>query len=413
MEKIKLSDHKAKLGNMPYHGHQRPEEDEAWVVRSLIADSAIPTSQVFGAANGGEVRKSFHGYAPPYAQVIASPQQFFITPMQIDTWNRDKMNITHSTFAPGPVPRTNLAPVTGSDATYSGLLECPLTTRIQKLVDGNYVAQVAATCANTSLIATPQECFRAAGTVAPGVNLTQTIVNNLTLPAGCLILVTKTGSASVVYNHAKSTVSCGAGSQGMHGQTASLVTVDVLVQQQNVTITLTGPVDVWFGVGFNASAMKDSPWAIIVDGTGAVTERQLADQSPGMVLAPSVTVVSHSVNKTVRTVVLQRPLLGHSSSYYTFSLTDTTIPFINAVGSGPQLAYHKAKTAAVLHLLPIDAPACVCAQQPAPFGQAKGSLQYMGGSTVGFGNVCAPQPASDLLAQRNPTCDIRTYVGQY
>ena len=42
-----------------------------------------------------------------------------------------------------------------------------------------------------------------------------------------------------------------------------------------VTITLTGPSSVWFGVGFNASAMKDAPWAIIVEGDGNVTERKL------------------------------------------------------------------------------------------------------------------------------------------
>ena len=34
-----------------------------------------------------------------------------------------------------------------------------------------------------------------------------------------------------------------------------------------------GRADVWFGVGFNASAMKDAPWAIIIDGHGAVSER--------------------------------------------------------------------------------------------------------------------------------------------
>ena len=30
------------------------------------------------------------------------------------------------------------------------------------------------------------------------------------------------------------------------------------------TITVTGPSKVWFGVGFNASAMKDAPWAFLV-----------------------------------------------------------------------------------------------------------------------------------------------------
>merc|ERR1712113_716798 len=32
-------------------------------------------------------------------------------------------------------------------------------------------------------------------------------------------------------------------------------------------------------------------------------------------------------------------------------------------------------------------------------------------TTVGFGNNCAPYPRTDLLDQKNPTCDVRTYVG--
>ena len=45
------------------------------------------------------------------------------------------------------------------------------------------------------------------------------------------------------------------------------------------TITLTGPSGVWFGAGFNASAMKDGPWAVVVDGgSGRVSEHKLADQ---------------------------------------------------------------------------------------------------------------------------------------
>ena len=38
----------------------------------------------------------------------------------------------------GPVPRSSLSPTTGQDALYSGLLECPLTTRITKDIEANY-----------------------------------------------------------------------------------------------------------------------------------------------------------------------------------------------------------------------------------------------------------------------------------
>lgn len=35
----------------------------------------------------------------------------------------------------------------------------------------------------------------------------------------------------------------------------------------------------------------------------------------------------------------------------------------------------------------------------------------VGKGSIHFGNSCAPQPRTDLLAQKNPTCDVRTYVG--
>jgi hypothetical protein len=55
----------------------------------------------------------------------------------------------------------------------------------------------------------------------------------------------------------------------------------------------------------------------------------------------------------------------------------------------------------------------VCSQPAQPFGSATGVIHYLEtGEKVGFpANRCPPQPRGDLLAQRNPTCDIRTYTG--
>ena len=50
---------------------------------------------------------------------------------------------------------------------------------------------------------------------------------------------------------------------------------------KSLNISVSGPADVWFGFGFGATAMKDQPYALIVDGEGAVTERKLADHAPG------------------------------------------------------------------------------------------------------------------------------------
>jgi len=69
------------------------------------------------------------------------------------------MNVSHPTkFVPGPMPRNSLAP---HGAMYSGLLECPVTTRIRKLVDGGYVPLSRGSCQHP--IQSAAECFAAGG----------------------------------------------------------------------------------------------------------------------------------------------------------------------------------------------------------------------------------------------------------
>lgn len=65
---------------------------------------------------------------------------------------------------------------------------------------------------------------------------------------------------------------------------------------------------------------------------------------PGNQLAASVTVVSNTVENGMRTVVLSRALKGATKDHFTFDATALSIPVINAVGNGPQLAYHKVST---------------------------------------------------------------------
>lgn len=41
-------------------------------------DSDIPTSQFFSEGNGGESRKSYHGYPKGFAQLLDSPTEFVV-----------------------------------------------------------------------------------------------------------------------------------------------------------------------------------------------------------------------------------------------------------------------------------------------------------------------------------------------
>ena len=81
---------------------------------------------------------------------------------------------------------------------------------------------------------------------------------------------------------------------------------------------------------------------------------------PGSVLMPSVTVVINDVTDGVRTVAMNRDLLGVSSDHYSFDLGGSlTIPIISAIGSQPGFSYHKKRGASFISLSSTT-ETCVC-----------------------------------------------------
>jgi len=113
-------------------------------------------------------------------------------------------------------------------------------------------------------------------------------------------------------------------------------------------------------------------------------------------------------------VILTRPLLGATPDYYTFDPTQLSLNFITAIGSGSSFGPHgdAPHGSATITLWPTASPVCLCITPAAPFGSASGKWKYLPtGQIVGGYNKCAPSPRMDLLEQRNPTCDYRTYVG--
>jgi hypothetical protein len=73
-----------------------------------------------------------------------------------------------------------------------------------------------------------------------------------------------------------------------------------------VTITMTTPES---GVAFGAQGMDEKPYAIIVDGFGNVTERQLANHAPGTLLQPTIVVISNEVPPALLYLMLALHLL--------------------------------------------------------------------------------------------------------
>jgi len=220
---------------------------------------------------------------------------------------------------------------------------------------------------------------------------------------GCLIFYTLDNNAIALFNSAPEHHPCEQGSV-IAGMTDSLVNLSLVLNQTSemATITITGPGDVWFGVGIYADAMGDYPYTIVVDGNGAVTERKLGDHSPGFQLTPTqVKVLSQTVSNGRRTVILTRSLKGATVNHYSFSTTTSTFPFINAIGYGPDFSFHQYKTSASITLAIVEnLPTCVCND---------GIHGWING--IGFWKDCIDEPIGDLVQEKNPTCTIETYVG--
>merc|ERR1711962_502881 len=367
-------------------------------VHDPTPESQIPVGQWFSEGNGGEFRKSYHGYPHGMAQLIESPVSFQIQPMQIDTKNR---HYNGSDFRAGVLPACSAAP---PNASYSGLLECPCATRIEK----NF--SVSFSTANSGLCQTEvhnaKECFDAVAKLGIGqVRENQTVSDSLRLPTGCSYIVGE--QTTVFYNQVlESSAKCGGGSLLSGSLSSAAAKVDLKLEIDSAknlaTITMTGPSTDWFSVGFNAPnfAMADMPYTIVVDGKGNVDERKLGNHAPGTVLKQSVKVVANTMNDGKRTVVMQRGLKGLTSDHYTFDGSLSSLPLIFASGTGPTYAYHGPTTRSgdTINLAAIGHPTCVC------YEGLKGTI-----NGIPFSKNCLPEPKSDLLAEKNPTCFVDTY----
>ncbi|KAH8052627.1 hypothetical protein JL720_14864 [Aureococcus anophagefferens] len=125
---------RADPADLTFHGSPKTLElVEADGARDALGD--VPSSQWFSEGNGGESRKSFHGYPDGYAQLIGSPDAWHIEPMQIDT----------RATASAASGRSHLK----AGSPYSGVLECPCTSRYGGSVE--YYGEAAGTKAGGAL----------------------------------------------------------------------------------------------------------------------------------------------------------------------------------------------------------------------------------------------------------------------
>lgn len=125
--------------------------------------------------------------------------------------------------------------------------------------------------------------------------------------------------------------------------------VSLVVEQDEdgvATLTMSGPSDVWFGVGFDATEMADRPYTVIVDGsTGSFHERTLARYDEGDVREPVLVEVAPPVLQNGRCWVKVR----HPS--HLLDSTSSGLDVIAAVGTSTIFGYHSNKMAGRVDLV--------------------------------------------------------------
>jgi len=185
------------------------------------------------------------------------------------------------------------------------------------------------------------------------------------------------------------------------------------VSDGNATITLSGPADVWFGVGLDAENMADSPYTLIVNASGVIEQKigtcgSEAEHCPGDQLESSTTLLSNIVKGSTRTVVFTRAFVGLTSKHYSFKPDQVvTINFISAIGSSPVFGYHKSHDASTISFVTTGVPSCIC-----DTGAAGKLCNTNGTGCGGFVKSClTTAQGGDLFAQHNPTCNSLQYSG--
>lgn len=116
---------------------------------------------------------------------------------------------------------------------------------------------------------------------------------------------------------------------------ASNYTGQIDVDNNGVTVTLTGPSNLWLGIGFGVQSMTFGEDVLTFDSSG-LQDREFR----GIGVMPIIdsnqdwTEVSNTINGGVRTIIATRGLTGNDSNDFTFIPSATSILLVWARGNG-------------------------------------------------------------------------------
>ncbi len=445
--------------------------DKVWIpgIRSTnitkLTEDSDRSWGFFSEGNGGEMRKSYHFYPKGYAQLLRKPHSFSVTPMQIDTWNRDTMAHTSKFVPPRGNPHQYFPSSSSSrivnnlsEANYNPILECPCSDRLVKRSGMTYklvpIKQSPPKPEPPESLDNSTECFAAAENLLPSTNIAQRIDSSN--ENRCEAVLRGDGSLEAVWKTNETTNEASSlSSQSRNARaepldsimesasnelivgstpTGSIVNATLVLNTTSkmVEITLKGPHlendEGWFAIGMGANTMcirmqadectTGGPYAIVVLPPGEnnnqtasrVVERKLDYHGAGRILTTNdsnydLRVLSNEIEETSdtkrRVVRLLRPWEGPTSDYYSFPSDLKPLKIILATGCNERFGQH-------------------CGHQsPNPISFAKvdswqeilrdGIQGSIGGKP--FLKNCLGEPYGDLIKQQNPTCQLETYQG--
>jgi len=115
--------------------------------------------------------------------------------------------------------------------------------------------------------------------------------------------------------------------------------IDKNLTTSTVTVTLTGPSDKWFGIGFNAFGAMANGTDCLYYSSSLVDSVITGQGSPTTDATNEWTTSSNTISGTTRTLVLTRNFTGGTGDY-TFVYNDNALNIIWAYGSGLAMAQH-------------------------------------------------------------------------
>ena len=115
--------------------------------------------------------------------------------------------------------------------------------------------------------------------------------------------------------------------------------IDKNFANSTVTITLTGPLNKWFGIGLNATSMTNGTDCLYYTNT-LVDSKITVQFTPIADATNEWTVSSNTTSGTTRTLILTRNFVGGTGDY-TFLYNDNSLNVIWAYGSGTSFAKHE------------------------------------------------------------------------